>query len=505
MSSFYDEIRAAIHSVWHRRWLVLAVAWGICVLGWLAVALIPNTYEASARIFVKLDDPLAQQVGLGSADLKREVERVRQVMTGSVSLEKVIRSTRLGAEITSARQMEGAVAELAKNIKVVSQQDNLFEITAISGRSDLSEAENAKLSQDIVQKMIDIFREENLSGNRGEMRESIAFLDQQLEDRQKALEAAEQRRLAFEAKYPEMIGGTEGLIRKMEATRTELRGIEADLAAAQSALAAVSGQIAGTPRVLAIPGAAGGARGALMQAMSELAAMKSRGMTDEHPDVISHKKQIESLRAQAKNQPESGTPNPAYSSLESIRAERMANVQALTSRKAAVQAELASVTANQTAGPAVVAEAQRISRDYDVLRKQYDELLRDREQLRLRGQVENERSGVRFEVIDPPVMPNAPAAPNRPLLLFGVLVVAIGAGVGSGFGIGYLRSTFATAHQLENALDLPVLGTISHTMNRAARAIEARRMKRFFAATGALGGLFIILLAVEFVQRGSVA
>ena len=38
MNSLYDEFRVAVHSVWTRRWLVLAVAWGICILGWLAIA-----------------------------------------------------------------------------------------------------------------------------------------------------------------------------------------------------------------------------------------------------------------------------------------------------------------------------------------------------------------------------------------------------------------------------------------------------------------------------------
>src|SRR3546814_7014564 len=34
------EIKVALHSVWNRRWLALAVAWGICLIGWLVVALI---------------------------------------------------------------------------------------------------------------------------------------------------------------------------------------------------------------------------------------------------------------------------------------------------------------------------------------------------------------------------------------------------------------------------------------------------------------------------------
>ena len=54
-----EELRAALWAVWNRRWLALGVTWGVCVLGWLVVALIPNTYESDARIFVQLDDMLA--------------------------------------------------------------------------------------------------------------------------------------------------------------------------------------------------------------------------------------------------------------------------------------------------------------------------------------------------------------------------------------------------------------------------------------------------------------
>ena len=47
MQEVFDEIRSALHTVWNRRWVALGVAWVICVLGWLAIAFIPNSYEMS--------------------------------------------------------------------------------------------------------------------------------------------------------------------------------------------------------------------------------------------------------------------------------------------------------------------------------------------------------------------------------------------------------------------------------------------------------------------------
>ena len=507
MSGLVDQIRAGLYTIWNRRWIALGVAWLVCLAGWLAVAAIPNKYESHARIFVRIDDVLSDQIGLG-ADRHRDIDRVRETLTSAVNLEKVVRATRLGEKVTSDKAMEGAVAALANSIKVTNSQENLFEIAATSGRSGYTDAENAKLAQDIAQKMIDIFREENLSGGRGEMSDTLAFMDQKLSDRQKDLEAAEQKREAFEAKNAGMMPGTGAATARIEGARSELRGVESDLLAAQSALASINGQLAGTPPTISVPGTAGGAKGALAQAQSDLAAMHARGLTDSHPDVIAQRAQIAQLARAAASEGGhggGGTPNPAYASLQSIKADREASMVALQSRKAGLQADIAQLTTQQYGEPAVAAEAARINRDYDVLKEQYDKLLRDREALRLRGQVENEHNAVKFEVIDPPTTPREPAAPNRPLMLAGVLIAGLGAGFGAAFALGRLRGTFATTAELERALGLPVLGAVTLALTHSALAERRRQIKLFCGGLAGLVVVLLALLALEFMKRRLVA
>ena len=53
MGNIYDEAMVALHGIWRRRWLALAVAWGIGLLGWMVVSLIPNTFKSEARIYVQ--------------------------------------------------------------------------------------------------------------------------------------------------------------------------------------------------------------------------------------------------------------------------------------------------------------------------------------------------------------------------------------------------------------------------------------------------------------------
>ena len=103
MTLILEELRAALWTVWNRRWLALAVAWGVCLLGWLVVALIPNTYQSEARLYVQLDDVLADQIGIGADSRRNDIERIRQTLTSAVNFEKVVRSTRIGAVLAGGR------------------------------------------------------------------------------------------------------------------------------------------------------------------------------------------------------------------------------------------------------------------------------------------------------------------------------------------------------------------------------------------------------------------
>ncbi len=506
MNELIEELRAALHSVWQRRWLALAVAWGVCLLGWMVIALIPNSYEAKASIYVDVEDVLSEQMGI-SSDGQEEIQRVRQTLVSSVNLRKVISSTELGKEITTDKEMEAAIEELRPNVEVRSEQDSLFSIVATIGEGNLSDAENAVVARNVVQKLLDIFREEHIVGNRAGISQGVAKLNEQLEERKVELEAAEERRLAFEAQYPELVGGSETLSSKIQQSRTELREIEADLAAAESALGAINGQIGSTPRTIVGGPNASGPQAALAQAQTQLATLRARGLKDTHPDITSALRQIELLKGQvaASDGNSGGAINPTYSSLVAIRADRQAAVESAQARRAAVQSQIASLMASQASEPSVAAEANRISRDYEVLRKNYEDLLQDREDLRTRGDVEDQTSQFRFTVTDPPVVPQKPIAPNRPLLLLGMLIVGAGAGAGVAWVMGQLRSGFATPQKLERALDLPVIGSISLNRSNVDRGLERRRLKQFAGACAGLVGVFLILLVIEMISVASVA
>ncbi len=502
MNGLYDEIKVALHAIWTRRWIALAAAWVVAVLGWLLVSQIPNTYESRARVFVQTQTILPGKVGITPADQARALDTVRQTLTSAVNLEKVVRGTDLASTVSSDRDVADRVAGLQKAIKITAQQDNLFEIS-VTGASP-------KTARAVVQKLIDIFVEQNLAGNRDETSSSLRFLDAQLTERQKQLADAEAKRADFQNRYLGSLPGTGSLTDRMSAARSQMSQVESDLAAAQSSLAAVSGQMAGTsPNVAGGAGSAGPARARLFAIQGQLAEAQAKGYTDRHPDIVALRGQLAAAQAAARNEPlmagGGGSANPLYLSLKSMQAEKQAQVASLTMRKNQLQSDLDQLNAKLAGNPAVAAEQSQIENDYQVLKDGYAKLLTDREDIKLRGQAESQTDAVKFSVIDPPTAPRVPTAPNRPLLLSGVLIAALAVGVGVAFAMGQLKTTFPTAARLERATGMPVIGSIGEAVTHAQIVMRRRKLMYFGGGAGGLLVAWIALLGIEMVQRGLAA
>ncbi|OYY89155.1 MAG: chain-length determining protein [Sphingomonas sp. 28-66-16] len=503
MNGLYDEVRLALHAIWTRRWIALGVAWAVCVLGWLVVAQIPNSYGSRARVSVQMQSILPGKIGITPDEQARNIDRVRQTLTSAVNLAKVVRGTDLANTIANDRDVADRVAALQNAIKITAQQDNLFEITAT--------AASPKLARSIVQKLIDIFVEENLAGDRDETSQTLQFLDGQLAQRQKQLQDSEAKRADFQNRFLGSLPGTGSLNDRIGNARSQMAQVDADLAAAQSGLAAINGQMAGTAQSVAGAGggAAGPARARVAAIQGQLAEARGRGWTDNHPDVIALKSQLASAQAAARNEPLSaggaGSANPVYMSLRSLQADKQAQVAALTARKNQLQLDLDQLQSKLTSDPGVAAEQAQLERDYQVLKDQYDKLLADREDIKLRGQVQNQTDAIKFSVIDPPTAPRQPTAPNRPMLLTGILVVGLCVGLGAAFTLGQIRTTFPTAARLERAAGMPVIGSIGEMLTGAQLKLRRRRLMYFAYGAGGLGVAYVALIGVEFLQRGLAA
>lgn len=504
MGGLFDEVRSAIHAVWMRRTLALVVAWLVCGVGWVAVSRIPDSYESKARVLVELRQVLPSDGGADTAGQQQDIDRIRQTLTSAVNVEKVVRGTDLARTIAKPADLTARIAGLQNAIKLTAQQDNLFEI-AVTGADPV-------ICRQVVQKLIELFRDNRLADSRDESSQSLAFLDQQLAERQQALQTAEAKRADFQSRFLGSLPGTGSLDDRIGAAQQQLQQIESDLAAAQSSLSAVNAQMAGTPASVAGQGGVATgvspARARLADLQAQLADARARGFTEAHPDVIALRQQIAGAQAAVTREPATGGgggsfANPLYLSLRSMQADKAAQVAALQERRAQIQGDLAALSARLGQAPQVAAEQGQIDRDYQVLKDQYAKLLADREQLRISSQAQSQTDAVKFSIIDPPTQPRAPASPNRPMLLTAVLVAGLGAGVAAAFLLSKLRTTFDTATRLEKASGMPVIGSIGEVITPMQRARRRHGLKRFLGGVAGLGVAYAAILLVVMLHHGT--
>lgn len=513
MDGLYEQVRIALHQVWRRRWLAMAVAWGVALAGWFMLSLIPNSYEARARLFVQQQSVLPAQAAPGPDDRAQQLLRLRQTLTANDNLAQIVRRTDLNNLVGSARDLDGVIAKLRDRITIVAQPDGIIELKATSDISGFSNAQNARTAAGVVQGLIDSFVAASISGDRAHTGQSLRFLDQEIARRAAQLQEAEQRLAEFDQRYAGLLPGDGPLAQRMAAARAEVESLQQQIVAGQAAIASLRSQLAQTPANL--PGAAGAglpttASGQIAALQAQINQNLARGWTERHPDIVSAREQIERLRPYAEAERRQGTPatgasNPSYTSLRALIGEREASVAAAVARRNQLQADLARLSARQASEPGLAAEQQRLARDHDVLQQQYDQLLANREQLRLRHDAQSEAMPVSVQVVEPPRVPAAPASPNRPLFLAAILVLALGAGVGVAFVLGQVQTTFPTAGRLASVTGLPVLGTVSEVLTAPLRARRRQRLAWFGGAAAALAGCFAVLMAIEFWQRAQLA
>jgi polysaccharide chain length determinant protein (PEP-CTERM system associated) len=454
-------------AIWRRRWLALATAWVICLAGWFAVFSIPNQYEASARLYVDADavlTPLLKGIALDDSATS-QLDILQRTLLSRPNLEKLISKTDLELRIAGPADLERLTADLARKIKVTLATRNLF---TISYRDP-----DPKLAYNVVQTVLAIFIESKAGTNRTDMANARQFLEQQIASYEQQLRRTEARRADFRVRYMDLLpNDVYGGQSKLEQSRAALAQLQGQLTDESKRLALLQQALTTTPPVLTSDspeGAAvlgsGGSNGRLAQAELDLDRLRQK-YTENHPDVQSAKAYVETLRKHGGGGSVGGgtrrssVPNPLYAQLKGQIFESQSKVDSLERQVADETRQRDRMEEIARSAPGLQAEFTDLERGYDVLRKNYEQLLARRESMRLAAAADTEAAKVKTQVVDPPTVPQIAISPNRPLLLAAVLVF----GLAGGLGLPILLHQFDTSpRNLEQlrSFELPVLGSIS--------------------------------------------
>ena len=516
-----DSIRVLVsqylRAAWRRRWMGVIIAWLVCGVGWVGVYTIPNQYESGARLFVDADavlTPLLRGIAADSAPTT-QLEILQRTLLSRPNLEKLVSKTDLDLTLNSPSDRERLLTRLAAEIKVNPQTKNLFTINYRD--------KNPKLAHDVVQTLLTIFVESATGGSRTDMENARRFLERQIQSYEQQLRAAEKRRADFRARYLEILPADNNPnVPALEGARAAAQALEGKLQDALIARDALKQEVENTPPMLVVEtGTAANAqlngqpvKTKLQDAEEQLRLLLLKD-TDAHPDVIAQRKLIESLkkapldpvtpvmdnnaanaRDAAANTPKRSVPNQVYDQLKVKLIEADTNVISLQRQRDDAVRYKDRLEKIQREQPGLIAEYQNMDRDYSVLRKNFEELLGRLQAANIAQAADTQADKVKLQIIDPPEIPRLPVAPNRMLLITGVLLGGLGTGVGMTILFGQLDRSFSTVDELRG-LGLPVLGGIS-VLGMVPLRQRLLAVMRFGAAVAVLvciyGGLVVHIL-----------
>ncbi|GAB5414316.1 MAG: Wzz/FepE/Etk N-terminal domain-containing protein [Congregibacter sp.] len=495
-----------IWGIWRHKWLALAVAWLVAIAGWVHVWNMPESFVGRAKLYVDTNTvlrPLLRGLAI-TPDINQRVRLMSSTLFSRPNLEKLARMTDLDLQASTDSQKDALISRLRSTVSLSAQRGNSSMYNISVRHADRDTARR------ITQSLITVFIESSLNEKRNDSTGAQDFLDEQIADYERRLIESEGRLARFKQQNVGVLPGKGGdYYSRLEGVRENLKQAELELEEMRNRRDELDRQLhgeGGSLEDLIGSGAATPTEMRMRQLRVRLDSLLTR-YTDKHPEV----RQIKALMAELDTQreieleamrdglsTEAISSSPLYQGMRSMLAEAEAGVAELEVRVAEYQRREAGLAKKVNQIPEIEAQLKQLDRDYGVVRKRHEELLKRRESVRLSQGVEDNASDVTFRVVDPPFVPRKPSDPDKTKLNTLVLVAALAAGAGIALLISLLRPIVVDARMLAEATELPLLGVV--TFNKDSRTHRLDQLK-FVAFTGCAGILMAAFAVVQIAPQ----
>jgi len=521
LEKIFEEVRGT----WRFRWIVLAVAFGVALIGWTVVFALPDRYEADARVFVDTRSALKPVLqGLtNDQSVESQINYVRQSLLEGPQLEKIAaESAVLPPTITDERARAKILNEFSNRIVLSvssagTQGDERSTAGTIYGFDYIDASRARALS--VVETLLNTFVEQTLGGKRAGSENAQKFLEVQIKDYEQRLSAAEDKLAAFKKKNVGLMPSEQGgYFAQLQKETDDAKKAATALSIAMSRREELAKQLHSDEAISAAgsTGSMSGGRtsggGDTLSRIQETQAKLDELLlkyTDQHPDVIATRATLEELKKRRVAELESlrrgdasavaasgAGNNPVYQSMQLELNKVDVEIAALRRELEQHQSTVAELRQRLNSAPQVEAEFQQLNRDYDVNKAQYTALLESYQKARL-GERADIAGSVRFEVVQPPTAPLSPVWPRRFLLLGVIWIAALAAGAAVAYGLHMLKPIVSSVRAINELTGFPVLGAAGVAFPTRQRAQSRRHLWRISVAAACWLAAFGAVLAMN--------
>lgn len=458
-----------LHLIIRKKEWFIAISLLVMTVAILASFLLPRKYQAVSTVFIEKNVISELVKGItATPSMDDTIKVLTYAITSRTLLTKVVDSLEVvpaGARKTGTEEL---VKDLQKRVDVKVRDKNLFIISFTDS--------NPKMATDFVNTLVRLYIEENLSSKRGESYEATSFLSEQITTFKDKLDKAEAAVNQYksekggviaidEAKLFEGISQAQQKLHEVEIQRRQLEATRQDLSKGSAPL-----------------------RVTLSNLQKQLEELQAK-YTDNYPEIIRLKAEIESTKAQVNSGRAQTVITPELSKVE-------AQISALRASEESLRRYIGTNQSLLRNIPSAKAGLEQLQIEKENQKNLYNQLVARHGQSEVGKQMEVQDKSMTFRVVDPAVRPVKPVSPNRLMIMLGGIV----GGFGVAFGLLYLLDTMSST--MKSAEDVrkfgvPVLAVIPQINDPKQQLLQRKRTLRMFIAAGAY---FLFLLVFPLME-----
>lgn len=381
--------------------IFMTVTAGVLTLGYVT----PKSYTSQAVLYADQSNIL-QPLLRGKAELTQldRINEAREMMQSRSFLEQISLDTGLISGGLTDAVRNGKISELRKQVGIRVSNRNFLELNYTSGSPDEA--------FQVLSAVLNRFVERTVRKKRSESQGAFEFIDSQVKSYQRQLEDAEQRLKEFKFANQD---GTEGsVLARIEGLRRDIENLKLEIQQTESEVKLTRRQLNNEQpvrRITVDPGKSSAERrlGAMRMELDSLLLRYH----ERHPDVVSIQDQIGDLEKRVSTQTDDDRDgsvtevmeNPVYENLKIQLSDSTTRLAVQKNRLASLERLLVEGFERSQRVAENQAQLSELTRDYDVTRGVYEDMLQRREKARLSMTLDVQGEGVSYKIQEPASYP----------------------------------------------------------------------------------------------------
>ncbi|UCH21532.1 MAG: chain-length determining protein [Deltaproteobacteria bacterium] len=486
-----------------RKWSLILPALIIFAISAMIAVALPPVYKSTSTILIEEQEiPADFVMATVTSFVEQRLQSIHQRIMSTTRLIDIINRFNLYSDLKGKLTSEQIVEKMRKSIKLETISAEV--VDRRTGRPSAATVAftltyEGKGIPDKVQRVANVlaslFLEENLRVRERQTKETSQFLEDEMKKLKAQLDDIEGKIATYKAMHinelPEVfqvnmqsLNNTERNIERLNQQLQSFKEREGYLQTQLASITPLEKMTEDKRRLRAL--------------RVQLANLETR-FTDEYPDVIKTKEEIEKLEKRIKDfdkttESTGSLPdNPAYITLASQLASTQAELDSVKKQIINLSTKADEYRRRIEATPKVEETYKALAIERNNTQAKYDDLVRKFMEAKVAHGLEKEQKGERFTIIDPARLPEKPYKPNRLAIMMIGLVLGVAAGVAVASIKEFTDSSVRSSDMLSAVTSFPVLAGIPEITTpkdiRRKKVIQGLQITGFIIVV--VGGLFI--------------